>query len=289
MSTRGKSIRIYLADGNPTGIRHAEIVGWTGQALAVMRNRLGELRNWSEAAKPGIYFLFSQQDNLYKFQVYIGEAENVFERLLQHLDSKEFWNEAVLFTNKDENLTKSHVKYLESRLIDLANNSGRYQIENSNKPSIASLPRGDRDAMEDFIEGVRTLLGTLGHPILEAIFTKSTFEDQTNPILGREVYFNTPQFNAKGLLNDTGLVVLAGSTSNENMAQSIPLRAQKIREELQNEKAIIKENGNFIFKKPYQFSSPSLAAAVISGYSINGRVCWKDVTGISIKEIEEKI
>ncbi len=289
MNTRGKKIDIYLADGNPTGIRHAQIVGWTGQALAVMRNRLADLRKWPESSKPGIYFLFSQQDDLYQFRVYIGEAENVFERLLQHLESKEFWSEVILFTNKDENLTKSHVKYLESRLIDLANNSGRYKIENNNRPSSTSLPRGDRDVMEDFIESVRILLGTLGHPILEPTVTKAKFEEQTNSILGREVYFNTPQFKAKGLLNNTGLVVLAGTTINQNIAQSIPTNAQKIREELLNEKIITKDSGNFIFKKPYQFPSPSLAAAVICGYSINGRVCWKDMNGNSIKDIEEKI
>jgi hypothetical protein len=43
MMPKGRQIKIYLADGSVTGIRHAEIVNWTGQALAIPRNRVKEL------------------------------------------------------------------------------------------------------------------------------------------------------------------------------------------------------------------------------------------------------
>lgn len=55
---RGKSIRIYLADGTVTGIRHAEIVNWTGQGIACPRKKVSDLQHWEEAQKPGVYFLF---------------------------------------------------------------------------------------------------------------------------------------------------------------------------------------------------------------------------------------
>lgn len=35
MTSYGKTIRIYLADGTPTGIRHAELVNWTGASTVV--------------------------------------------------------------------------------------------------------------------------------------------------------------------------------------------------------------------------------------------------------------
>lgn len=34
--------------------------------------------------------------------------------------------------------------------------------------------------------------------------------------------------------------------------------------------------------------SPSLAAAIVVGYSINGRNAWKNKKGISLKEMEER-
>ena len=113
----GKTIRIYLNDGTVTGIRHAEIVNWTGQAISSPRTKIKMLSDWEESRKPGVYFLFGIDEESGQDAVYIGEAENVFERLQHHIANKDFWNEVIFFTNKDENLTKSHVKYLESGLI----------------------------------------------------------------------------------------------------------------------------------------------------------------------------
>ena len=113
----GKSIRIYLADGSVAGIRRGEIVNWTGQAIACPRSRFPELKEWSEEAKrPGIYFLFGQNEESGQDAVYIGEAEIVLDRLYSHISGKEFWTELIAFTSKDDNLTKGHVRYLESRL-----------------------------------------------------------------------------------------------------------------------------------------------------------------------------
>ena len=117
----GKSIRVYLADGIATGIKHAEIVNWTGQAISCPRKRIAELKDWSESRLPGVYFLVGEDVEHDIPLVYIGESENVHERLSTHGVKKEFWREVVFFTNKDENLTKAHIRYLESRLVRQAN------------------------------------------------------------------------------------------------------------------------------------------------------------------------
>lgn len=155
MST-GRSIRVYLADGSASGIRHGEIVNWTGQAVACPRSRVAELKRWPEVQRPGLYFLFGGD------AVYIGEGEVVIERLGRHLNAKEFWSDAVVFTSKDDNLTKVHVKYLESRLIALTLHGGRYTVLNAVTPQLPVLPRPDRAAMDEFIDGVCTLLAVLG-------------------------------------------------------------------------------------------------------------------------------
>ncbi|WP_199538231.1 GIY-YIG nuclease family protein [Emticicia sp. C21] len=118
----GRSIRIYLKDGNVSGIKLAEVVNHTIQAISCPRNKLSELNKdfTKEANRPGVYFLLGD-DGTIKSKVYIGEAENVWERLKNHDTLKDFWNEVVLFTSKDENLTKAHVKYLESKLLGIAN------------------------------------------------------------------------------------------------------------------------------------------------------------------------
>lgn len=146
----GKSIKIYLPDGSPTGLRYAELANWTGQAVACPRSRFHELSDWEELKRPGVYFLLVGSDIGDRGRVYIGEAENVYKRLVEQVRSKDFWNEIVIFTSKDENLTKSHVKYLESRLIALSQEANRYDLDNTTIPQCPSLPRSDVDAMEEY-------------------------------------------------------------------------------------------------------------------------------------------
>ena len=170
----GKSIRIYLADATVSGIRYAEVVNWTGHAVACPRSRLGDLSAWPETAKPGVYLFFEARLGDAKPIAYIGESENVVGRLTSHDREKDFWNEAVLFTSKDENLTKAHVKFLEATLVGLARQADRYNLENGNTPPEASLPRADRDAMAEFTENIRMVLGTLGYPLLEPLLRQGS-------------------------------------------------------------------------------------------------------------------
>ena len=115
----GKSIRIYLQEGSVAGIKLAEVVNLTIQALSCPRVKISDLNNnfKSQINTQGVYFLIGTDDKTAKSKVYIGEGENVWERLKSHALAKDFWNEVILFTSKDDNLTKSHVKYLESRLV----------------------------------------------------------------------------------------------------------------------------------------------------------------------------
>mgnify|MGYP001561929126 CR=1 FL=1 len=81
MSKFGRSIRIFLADGSPTGLRHVEIANWTGQALACPRSRFSELSKWEESKGPGVYFLFESSDH--RFIMHLGHPEYNSGRLVE--------------------------------------------------------------------------------------------------------------------------------------------------------------------------------------------------------------
>ncbi|MBO1223993.1 MAG: GIY-YIG nuclease family protein [Candidatus Scalindua sediminis] len=291
----GKTIRIYLDDGSVSGIRHAEIVNWTGQAVSSPRSKIKSLTSWSESKKPGVYFLFGVDEESGEDAVYIGEAENVFERLQNHLDNKDFWNEVVFFTSKDENLTKSHVKYLESRLVQLAKLSSRHVVLNGNEPQLPVLPRGDRDAMEEFISNLKILLGVVGYKTLESLEKKSPKDileqDSIAAIpLNEEVIelnLKVKGINAKAHLTDEGIVVLATSHVSEAVKDSLSAGYKKLREQLIQNGTLEKSNSGYIFTKNQLFKSPSQAAAIIVGYSINGRHHWQTTNGVTLKSIEE--
>lgn len=311
--TLGKSIQIYLADGSVTGIRHGEISNWTGQAIACPRTRFPELREWTEAKRPGVYFLFGQNEESGQDAVYIGEAEIVLDRLNSHIkgiNGKEFWTELVIFTSKDDNLTKGHVRYLEARLIELANAAGRHKIENSASPQLAALPRAARDAMEEFLNGVRTLLGVLGHRVLEPLLVRTLEPQQMVAVAlpaplkdvphstttGQESFLQPQIFQltvsniiATAVRTDEGLVVLENSEAAVTVHNSLSSSYRTFRARLISSGVLVENGAKLKFSRDQLFGSPSQAAAVVVGYSINGRDRWKTPSGITYSDFEKSL
>jgi hypothetical protein len=291
VSSFGRSIRIYLADGTPSGIRHVEIANWSGQAIACPRGRFAELTKWEEVKRPGIYFLFERQASDIGNKAYIGESENVIKRLIDHERNKDFWNEVVIFTSKDENLTKSHIKYLESRLVAMGIECQRYKLENANTPTESNLPRADKDAMEEFIHNLRIIIGTLGHKLLDPIKSSATIEEiiNTKSTIGIPLFFSIKNLKAQGQMTDDGFLLLAGSDFAPTTNLSMPGNTKKIRDALIEEGTLKMAGENYKLLKDTLFSSSSYAAAVVAGTSRSGPQSWQDSTGRTLKVIEEQI
>ena len=139
-----------------------------------------------------------------KNAIYIGEAENIRDRIKHHL-SKDFWNHVSFFITKDENLTKAHVKYLEGRLIDIARLTERATVMNS-QSSGAKLPESDREEMEVFLEKMQQVLPVLG---VDAFVQKGA--DQESEEKEEIMFCKIKGLTAKGYLTPNGMIVLAGS------------------------------------------------------------------------------
>jgi hypothetical protein len=283
-----RSIRIYLADGTPSGIRHVEIANWSGQAIACPRSRFVELSKWEEAKRPGVYFLFEKQNVDLENRVYIGESENVIKRLSDHDRNKDFWNEVVIFTSKDENLTKSHVKYLESRLVSIGIEAERYQLENSNTPTESNLPRADKVAMEEFIHNLRIIIGTLGHKLLEPLKV-APIEQNTKSTVGIPLSFALKELKAFGQMTDDGFLLLAGSDVSSSTSPSMPGNSKSIRDSWVSEGVLKLDGKNYKLIKDMLVSSSSYAAVIVAGTSRSGPQSWQDSEGRTLKVIEEKM
>jgi hypothetical protein len=287
----GKSIRIYLSDGSPSGLRHVEIANWSGQAIACPRSRFSELKKWSESQRPGVYFLLEKHSTDDKNAVYIGESENVFKRLTDHDRKKDFWNEVILFTSKDENLTKSHIKYLESRLTKITIEADRYSAENSNNPTESTLPRADKDAMEEFIHNAKMILGTLGHKLLEPINSSSSEEiiPDSDSLIGHRLYFKVNGHSAVGTQSDEGFLLIKGSEVSLQTTASIPGKIKLMRQKLIEDKTLVEESDKLVLMKDIVLSSSSYAGALVAGTSRSGPQSWKNSKGITLKNLEESL
>ena len=174
-SKYGKTIKLFLMDADPDGRMICELSNWTGKAYRIPRGKVKDCADRPELKSTAVYILFGRPvSSSDKPRAYIGEAENVYSRLVQHVSEKEFWNEAVIFISKDENLNKAHIKYLESRLHNLATEAGRFQIENGNTPTKSSISESDQAEMEEFIEYVRMLINTMNFKVFEPLVKENS-------------------------------------------------------------------------------------------------------------------
>lgn len=276
----GKTIKIFLIDGDPNGRLTCELSNWSGKAYKIPRIKIKDCTDRDDLTSTGVYLLFGK-DEEGKDQVYIGEAESILKRLNQQLTQKEFWNEAIVFISKDENLNKAHIKYLENRLHDIAKSANRYKIDNSIIPTQSSISESDRAEMEEFIEYIKMLVNTLGHKVFDE--KRDIKHKQKQP-----TFFIKSVRGADGQGEPTsdGFVVFKESKAAASIVNSMTPNFIKLRQKLIDEGALVDKGEYYEFSEDYIFSSPSTAAVMIMGRNANGLTEWKTKDGKTLKEYE---
>ncbi len=277
----GKTIKIFLIDGDPNGRMSCELSNWSGKAYKIPRIKVKDCSDRVDLTNStGVYLLFGK-DEEGKDQVYIGEGELILKRLNQQLNAKDFWNEAIVFISKDENLNKAHIKYLENRLHDIAKLANRYKLDNFVIPTQSSLSESDRAEMEEFIEYIKMLVNTLGHKVFDE---KREFK----PKQKQDVFYIKAARGADGQGQPTsdGFVVFKGSKAAGSTVASMPLSFLTLRQKLLDEGVFIDKVEFLEFLEDYIFSSPSTAASIVLGRSANGLIEWKLKNGKTLKDFE---
>jgi len=293
---RPRSISIFLLDGDPEGVRVAQIAMSTIQAIAFHRSELKRVKDqFSEISRPGVYLLLGTDIDEPDTRIgYIGESEDVAQRLQYHSgkDEKEFWTDTIALISKDENLTKSHVRYIEAKMMALVKANTRWKLANGKESNAATkLPLMERAAMDEFIEQAQTLVGALGCDLFKllsgALVTKPPIPvvSASDPEITTFSY-KGDGFDAQAQTSLSGdLIVLAGSIARVMEAPTIPKGAKKLREQLQAEGVLSITEQGLLFMTDRQFDSPSMAAGVVSGMSVSGRKgSWKLADGTTYGE-----
>ena len=278
------SLRIFVADGDPDGLRIVEKSNWIGKALVFPRALLPQVKARPELAQTGVYLLLGPRPDGEGEMLYVGEGDPILPRLQDHQAKKDFWTRAIGFTTATAGqLNKAHVQFLEARLIVLARAAKRTPLENANQPAEPSLSEADRADMEVFLAHMLGVLPVLGVHAFEQVPAPTA---KANPLLsckGKGVV-------AMGYEATQGFVVKAGS---EAVAETVPSMAQHVRgmydlrQELIANGVLELDAGLYRFTQDYSFSSPSTAAAVVLGRSANGRIEWKDAQGRTLKALQE--
>lgn len=275
------SIKIFVPDGNPDGLRIIEKSNWTGVGLFFNRSVFAEARKRPEFDRTGVYILVGNSADSSLPMVYIGEAETVGERLKEHYSKKDFWDWAIFFTSKDTSLNKAHVRYLESRLIELAAKAKQCKLDNGNDSSRPNLTEADQADIESFLEDMLSIFPLVNLSVFEQA------ADQKKPAKDKLLYISGKGLTGTGYESAKGFVVCKGTQSPMKTVPSCAKITLSMRKDLV-ENGILKPVGNHCeFTEDYDFNSPSLAASVVLGRSANGRVEWKTEEGKTLKALQE--
>lgn len=288
MKTAGQSLELFFIDGDPLGMLTAEVFNWTGHVLLAPRTRIREALSRREAAYTGVYILLGEVDE--KPRIYIGEAEDISQRIRSHDIQKDWWDKVILIVSSANNLHKAHVKYLESRLVEEAKAIGNADLDNGNTPPRSGLSEASIANMEAFLENILLVLPALR---IDVFVQRKRRTSQITPVLPGaapefELVSRKHGLSASAKLSEGEFIVLKGSQARIGWEGVEAHSYHALRKQLISSGTLVPGESHCIFAENYAFASPSAAAAVVLGRSSNGTVEWKlKGQGITYKAWEE--
>lgn len=291
MAKKGQTITLYMIDGEPTGRIKSYISAKNGIVYKIPRKMFEDCKTGNgdivkHLKQTGIYFLVGENIEG-KPTIYVGQAElrkngeALSQRLTEHIKNEKEkywndWNEILVFTTTDNSLHSTRISYLENKFRNLAIDCKRYVVLNGNEPNKGNIPEEDECVMQSYIEDVRMLIGILGYKVFEPLVNNSEIASSKNEY----EFIYQGKLKAKALYTNEGFVILKDSEINPIVNKSAGYSTEKAREKYQDIIINNKVTENILF------SSPSAAAAFISGSSSSGNVFWKTLNGKSPKDVE---
>ena len=153
------TIRIFVPDGDPEGVRQIDRMNWTGLGLTFPRTKWPEIKRQKEFTLPGIYVLVgyaNEEDDLPT--IYVGQADGVRNRMESHYKAKEFWEWAIVFVSTSGGLNRAHVTWLEAALVKRAQAADRCRLDNTNVPTEPALTEAEKADTQGFLKEILQIL-----------------------------------------------------------------------------------------------------------------------------------
>jgi len=179
------TIRIFVSDGDPEGVRIIDRMNWTGLGIVFPRAKWADARKRPEFAKTGIYILVgykAEDDDLPT--IYIGQADGVGNRIESHIQKKDFWDWGIVFVSASGGLNRAHVTWLEYALVQRANDTKRCHLDNGNAPQEPAMTEAEKADTKGFLKEILQILPLVGLRAFEypkAITPKASGETSHSP------------------------------------------------------------------------------------------------------------
>ena len=272
------TITTYLLTDNPSGIKEVWVENKNCCCTYFPRTDSKIAKRRQELCQPALYCLFGEELGTdTDKQVYIGETEDFTKRIQSHA-TYDFWNEALVFTAKDQLLTKSEVQYLECLAIEKASEARNYNTtQNKQKPKFPHLAENRVEIVKDFFNEIAFLSSFSGFNL---------FEDYEKIEDKKKWYCKVKGICAQGIYTGKKFILLKGSQIVKKESKSANKTIRRARETIvgDGDKAI--DRGDY-YELPshIEINSPSLASSIVSGGRSNGWTSWKSKDGKTMDEV----
>lgn len=287
----GKSITVYLMDGDSSQRYQVTLDNWNIKAYKIPVGLVAASNSLDSIHTAGVYFLFGYVEG--QKSVYVGEAEDVYRRLTQHIPEKDgyIWDNAVVFIASEIGvLDKARVKYLENRFYNIIKDANSYRLLNRNEPTKSTITKYSEDAMEVVIDNIKLIIPVLGYTPFENLISESEFSSENEEIF----YIKNTKLQAKCRFNldiymfnsdnpQSGLMpftLLKGSQIS-NVKSSLRKSLKQLRQECIDSNAI---KDGILQKDLRCFDSASYVAGFVLGRSSNGKIELKTNDGQTFKD-----
>lgn len=297
MAKRGKSINLFLMDGEASGRIKCTLANWTGIAYKIPRTALDSCKEREDLKQSGVYFLFGKSDATGKGVVYIGQAgarkngEGILNRLQEHRRNpeKDYWTEAIVFTTSNNSFGPTEISYLENRFCNLSLQANRYEVKNGNDPTPGNITEEKECELEEFFDYAKVIMGVLGHKLFEPI-TQPTADKEESADSKQE---NTVRLYLKRTIKDVGTIEAIGSQTAEGFvvyagSHIVAVDDDTIPDTIKERRAKTAVDKEGKLTEELLFTSPSYAAMFVTGKSENGLTRWRDKDGRTLKSLESE-
>ncbi|TNM60557.1 DUF4357 domain-containing protein [Aliirhizobium smilacinae] len=284
----GRVVKIFITGKDPRSLRTVELDNWTGVAITGQPEFFKKALEAEVLARSCVYLLIKSgaEDDLP--EIYVGESDDFSQRYTNGKFPIEF-DTFLIFTSKDDNLTRAHVKWLEEKLwAILKGNSGKVVVANANKPTSSNLPRADVATMRTYLGNMIYVLEALGYDLFTVKERTSTSpagqveqgNDEAHDLI-LDLYATLPKrVDDRAFLRyeDGAYVLKSGSKINLRITESLPSNVRKLREQLIEDGRLIEVGDHMELTRDIPFSKPSPASALVKGRSSTGYQDWLRVT-----------
>jgi hypothetical protein len=154
------TIRIFVPDGDPEGVRIISRLNWTGEGIVFPREKWLDTKSRAAFGNPGVYILVGliggEDDDLPT--VYIGEGDEIRARIENHYKAKDFWQWGIAFVSANRGLNKAHVQWLEYALVEQAGRVKQSHLDNGNVPQEPFLTESEKADTRSFLKEILQIL-----------------------------------------------------------------------------------------------------------------------------------